>query len=300
MKVKYIKIKADLNVKGVFNYNGPESREVLKNGQSQKFDNHIGAKKDGSGRDFTSSRCLRHHLFSDLQPRQAATAEIADFWVATAGSEIGLIRGMMDPKGRCGRRSPLHVQNAYTSSEESKIFFDQGSSSKPLESHADGSGDTSLFSKDSAPERVQAFEAVINIKELQFINLEANFVPLVKEDQEEELKKLIKKNFNFDSVTVAKYRSIGAVIATPIRGILFSDKDLRELIKKIVSRIKSLEAYKTDSSISIIKDSIKLELVAENGDPTTLSLDEALKAIDDFEFQEFYEFDSEVDGAIGE
>jgi hypothetical protein len=294
MKIKYLKITADIDITGVVNYNGQTTRSrICQKTKEDESYQYLEAKKNRNGLDFTSSNCLRHHLFLDIQPRQPANAERATYWVAAAASEVGIIRGMMDPAARVGRTSPLAVSPAYTKSDASLLFEETLTSSKPKEGKAKNAegkvkGDTSLFHRDGAPPRQQAFEAILKIKELQFINLSPGMTPLVAGSQEAEFKDALEANFQFEKTKIADYCSAGAVIKTPMRGILFDDGQLKKLALKVLRRIENLEIHSTKGSMAVDRASIKIKLCGENGETVSLALDDFIRHIEQLEFQKFY------------
>jgi hypothetical protein len=259
--IKFMKIEGFLEVNGVFNYNGV--------GKLNGFKNHKFAKKDRSDIDFTSSRCLRHEIFKDLQPQQPASKEFVDHFLNLVASEVGLLRGFLDPDTGFKRSSPLHIADAYTDSKESVIFFDQGSSSKPKESEkvskkGENIGDNSVFSQDNAPKRKQTISAAINIKELQFLHLDEvdpSFRLIDKNSEKKFLEKL-KEYFDFHKVDsnleIKKYVDKASVLKVPRAGILLNNQQISHLVKMVVARIASLNSIKTGASIKTDQTSLKI------------------------------------------
>jgi len=103
-QIKSITFEGELEVWGIYNYNTKEKKDG--------YDNHIGAKKfkiktggtkiikdKQTGKekeiditksiDYTSSRCLRHEIFKDLQLRQPSDKTFSDQFLKMAASEIG-------------------------------------------------------------------------------------------------------------------------------------------------------------------------------------------------------------------
>ncbi len=188
-QIKSITFEGELEVWGVYNYNGAwgilqkkkENSSYLKHRCSDRTPpnrgNHTYAKTfiDNNKReiDYTSSRCLRHEIFKDLQPRQPSDKDFGVQFIKMAASEVGLLRGYMSPDEKGGnqdikglkRCSPLHIADAVTI-EESYVNFDQGVSSKSKKeeeerkkssSTDDNKKGTSLFSKDNLPYRRQNY-----------------------------------------------------------------------------------------------------------------------------------------------
>ncbi len=303
--IQYVKIEGLLEVNGIYNYNGSER----KNG----YNNHKGAKKDRSGRDFTSSRCIRHEMFKDIQPRQPSTPEFSKFFISLAASEVGLLRGYLSPDEGFKRSSPLHVADAYTEEKflvknhnanddstktQTALIFDQGISSKPKESEksskkGDAISDTSIFSQDNAPFRKQIFIGALNLKELQFLSLDdvdPSFRMVAKADEKEFILKL-KNYFNayniLDQIEIYEYKDIGAILNVNRRGILLSQNHIRHLVKISISRIMSIDGLKAGASLKADSSSLKISL--GSGDETfTKTTLEFMKDLPNITFKEYY------------
>ncbi|MFZ3229003.1 MAG: hypothetical protein WA160_02270 [Pseudobdellovibrio sp.] len=268
---KFITIEGSLDVIGIYNFN-----RSTKNPENPIYKNHKEAKKDLNGIDYTSSRCLRHEMFKDIQPIQPTDAEFADSFIDFVASEAGLLRGFVAMDVGFKRASPIHFADAYTQSIDgkSKIFYDQGSSSKPKESDkknkkGEDIADNSMFSQDNSGPRKQTLKAAINIKELQFIHLDKkddNF-RVVSLDGEDLL--ILKLNQFFEingvkeSVEVKEYDDISAVLKTKRRGILLSQNQIKLLIKKVVFRIANINGAKAGARITTDKKS--LDIVFSDG-----------------------------------
>ena len=292
--IKSVLFKGELKVHGVYNYN--------QSGKRAGHDNHIYAKKFEVGDkkiDYTSSRCLRHEIFKDLQPRQPSSKVFADQFIEMAASEVGLLRGYLAPDEGLKRRSPLYIGDAQ-SVGDAKIVFDQGSSSKPKESEkenkkGEAASDTSMFSKDNLPERIQKLVGGINLKELQFLSLyneQADDFPMInKKDKNDFLKRLEKyfKDHNADSsLAVNKYKDKAAVYKIERYGVLLNQEQIRHLVKVVFQRIKMINGLKAGAKLSYKQGSLTVSFLdgAESIDAHEKDLKEKLEKI---QFHIFFE-----------
>ena len=302
--IKSITFKGELEVWGVYNYNG--SWSILKKQRTQegkefyskhrcndrtppKRDNHIYAKTFLNDKnkeiDYTSSRCIRHELFKDLQPRQPSDTEFGKQFIEMASSEVGLLRGYMSPdeKGNpelkgLKRCSPLHIADAKTIGEFD-ITFDQGVSSKPKKEEEerkkktqqkdkkeDKKG-TSLFSKDNISPRTQKLEGGINLKELQFLSLDDvdNDFRMIPKDNREDFLKLLKNYFKEHAVDnnleIKEYIDSGSIYTHPRMGILLSQDQIRHLVKVVFQRIRMLNGLKANARLTYKKDSLNVSFL---------------------------------------
>lgn len=300
--IRLIEVKGLLEISGIFNYNGVVSVDGN--------ENHKKAKQDKNRIDFTSSRCLRHEMFKDLQPRQPISTEFRSHYINLAASEIGLLRGIMDADYQLTRPSPISVIDAYTCDKEfkkteySQIFFDQGSSSKPKEVVTEKNkkgkekSDISMFSSDNAPNRNQLFHAFINIKQLQFIEQDEELfkiVPFKNElDESNFLKKLTHtfKKYNINSeFNFAQYAHIGAISSSTSRGLLLTDEQISALIKSSLLRMLNISSYKTGSYIKSIKETFSVLVTFDDAhDSQEFKLKDFLEKLErrEFDFVKFY------------
>ena len=298
-QIRSITFEGELEVWGVYNYNGAWS--VLKKYQnkegreyytehrcikrvSSKQKNHIYAKTfvDNEGReiDYTSSRCLRHEIFKDLQPRQPSNKEFGQQFIKMVASEVGLLRGYMSPDEKGSnpnikglkRCSPLHIADAVTI--DGCVNFDQGVSSKSKKeeenrkkrenSEEKDKKGTSLFSKDNLPHRKQKLIGGINLKELQFLSLYGidNDFSMIAEKDKDECLKLLREYFkkhNVDhALKVQQYTDVNAVYESKRHGILLNQEQIRHLIKVVFQRIKMINGLKSGAKISYKKNSLKV------------------------------------------
>ena len=294
-QIKSITFEGELKVWGIYNYNG--SWSVLKKNKTKegaefyskhrcservnpKQDNHIYAKTfikpTGEEIDYTSSRCLRHEMFKDLQPRQPSDKIFGEQFIKMAASEIGLLRGYMSPDEKGGnpkikglkRCSPLHIADAFTIDEG--INFDQGVSSKPKKEEEKRKKDekekkgTSLFSKDNAPYRKQKLLGGINLKELQFLSLYGidNDFSMIAEGDKESFLKILQEYFKKHNVNhtleVKQYIDIGAVYENKRDGILLNQDQIRHLVKVVFQRIKMINGLKAGARLAYKKGSLNV------------------------------------------
>lgn len=297
--LKLISIKGLLDVNGIFNADHAQG-------------NHLHAKVDSLGRDYTSSRCLRYHMFYKEQPRQPATQEAIDNITDIAGSKVGLLRGYLNGKLGVNRIGPLTVLHAYThpdylrkkeyqSDKTDQVHYyyksvtvDQGVSSKPKErglkdEHGTDKKDTSLFSFDTAGPRKQILTVHIRIPDLQFLPLDQEGYRCVVQDEEpkfvENLNNTFKELGVASNLKIKKYRRKNAILSTPIRGILLNQKQMAVLVKDVFQRIETLNMYKRDASVEVDIPSL---LVTLRGDDTE---ELTFKDLADKKFKEIAKWD---------
>lgn len=290
MKVKAIQVKGLLDAVGVYNYNKVGFKSYIgKTGETEFAKNHNMAKTDNEGIDYISSRCIRNGLFSDLQPAQPTKEECAKMFVKLASSLVGLLRGYMSTDNACKRKSPLHVADAYTVTDKSVIVYDQGTSSNP------DKDENSLFSKDNAPKRKQAFEAAINLKELQFLPIESNQNSVIGESDVEEYTKGLSETFKSlesadTKVKVDKYEDKTAVFKIARKGVLLSQDQIRSLVRESILRIVNFHGIKTSASVKFDPNSLVVTFVDHKGmSHEVRGLNEVLKIVDEAEFHHFYQ-----------
>jgi hypothetical protein len=290
MKVDFITVEGILEIQGIFNFNG---KDVTK-----EMNNHLAAKKTVDGIDYTSSRCLRHEMFKDIQPiqpRKSAFKDIDNFYVSLAASEVGILRGIMsmeEGNSSLKRNSPLSVQDAYTTTNKSVIFFDQGTSSKPKEKD-NGKKDTSIFSKDNAPKREQELKMFINICGLQFITQDSNDHSIVLEADEDLFLKKIKETFSKiglhnQEIIISEYQYQSGLDEIKIRGILFNNDQLRALVINSIKRLANICSVKNGSYIKAKDLTIALFEKNEKVSTINLSKENLDSAFEGVTFKEYF------------
>lgn len=313
MKIKKIEITGNLSVSGIYNSNGK--------GLYKGNENHIKAKQDRNGRDFTSRNCLRYELFKDLQPRQPTGAELAVHFVPMASSLVGLLRGYISTRDDLKRFSPLHVADAYTSDEEIErlkgysskqfeqddqarkvLFVEQLSNSKPKETDlkstskhkvGEDANDTTIFTRENAPQRIQNFRAVVSIKELQFLPLDDGYYRMVAKSSESEfvdgLKRVFQELQNDDSIQIRNYIDANAVMPFKRRGILLSNAQQAVLLKNLSDRIITLNGYKSGASLEFVPDSFNCKISDNDLIPNEIgNYKQTIQSLPTWAFESFY------------
>ena len=331
--IKSITFKGELEVWGIYNYNGAWS--VLKKQKNKDSDsyffskhrclertppknkNHIYAKTyindNGIEIDYTSSRCIRHELFKDIQPRQPSDKIFAGQFIKMAASEIGLLRGYMSPAEKEGnaeikglkRCSPLHIADAVTIDSNSSVNFDQGVSSKPKKekeekksenTNKDQKKDTSLFSKDNLPHRTQKLLGGINLKELQFLSLygKDNDFSMIPKKEKDDFLNLLKEYFKSheieDKLEIKQYIDTEAIYINKRTGILLNQDQIRHLVKVVFQRIKRLNGLKAGARLAYKKNSLKVSFLKEDPDNSEEAIDKNKNLIDKINKIQFHHF----------
>lgn len=313
--IKSITFKGELEVWGVYNYNTIEKKDGHDNHKgAKKFKFKTGEKrtnKDGQEYeikkeiDYTSSRCLRHEIFKDIQPRQPSDTEFGKQFIKMAASEVGLLRGYMSPDEKgdnsdikgLKRCSPLHIADAQTI-DKVDIVFDQGASSKPKEGgkkSKDGKdkSDTSMFSQDNVSFRKQKLLGGINLKELQFLSLygvDNDFSMIPKNSKDEFLNHLQEyfEDRNVDhNLEVKQYVDIGAVYEVKRDGVLLNPDQIRHLVKVIFQRIKMINGLKAGARLAYRKDSLEVSFF-DGKDPLDVKESDLKEKLNTMDFYHFF------------
>lgn len=304
MQIKTLTVKADLEVIGVVNMNG---RSV-----TAKQKNHLFAKRDALGIDFTSSRLLRRTIFSDLMPRQPATKEMYDNAVPIAASMIGIVRGLMFPERGCKRTSPLCVLDAYTKKEFMRprkttdgldsraykaTFSDVGRSSKPQEGNLTNKkgekvSDTSFWSKDNAGRRIQSFEAKLDFAALTFISLNFGDDSIISREDEERylglMNQLFEKLGKDGRVKPVRVVHKTSVVKNQQYGILLNDVQVHRVLGYLLDRIQRIEIAKAGSSLRLLPETLSLT-VADGNQSKEMSFGTFIATLDTMKFYQAYE-----------
>ncbi len=296
--IRRIDIEGSLETKGIVN----RDRKITLNGNK----NHLIAKKDAFGREFTSSRCLRQLMYKTLQPNQPTLDEFETNYIQLAASEIGLVRGIMNANNQLKRSSPLCVLDATSILPDSLfnkvngqyeyIFFDQGGSSKFKESF-DEKSDPSMFSIENAHQRTQSFNAFIDIQKLQLIEQGANQTKIVLEKDEDiflkQLKSTFKKMNTSEECSINMYQLSSALSPYRVRGILLNDEQMSSLIYSTLSKIIRIEGFKTGAFITAKTESFKVKLFVNDEIHSTIELpmNEFMTLLkkNEFKFVKFYQ-----------
>ena len=279
-QIKSITFEGELEVWGVYNYNTIEKKDNHNNHKgAKKFKIKTGEKKinkDGQEYeikkevDYTSSRCIRHEIFKDLQPRQPSNKTFAKQFIRMAASEVGLLRGYLSPDDGLKRCSPLHIADAQTIGEKVDIVFDQGVSSKPKtedqgkNKKGEDKANPIIFSQDNLPHRLQKLSGGINLKELQFLSLYDvdNEFSMIPKKEEKEFLKLLKEYFEKHNVNhnfqVKEYMDKDAIYKIKRDGILFNQDQIHHLVKVVFQKIKMINGLKAGARLSYKKNSLKV------------------------------------------
>ena len=304
MQIKTLTIKADLEVIGIVNMNGRST--------TAKQKNHLFAKRDALGLDFTSSRLLRRTIFSDLMPRQPATKEMYDNAVPIAASMIGIVRGLMFPERGCKRTSPLCVLDAYTKKEFTRprkttdgldsraykaTFSDIGRSSKPQEGNLTNKkgvkvSDTSFWSKDNAGRRIQSFEAKIDFSALTFISLNFGDDAIISREDEDRylalMNELFQKLGDDGIVKPHRVKHKTAVVKSPQYGILLNDPQVHRILGYLLDRIQRIEIAKAGSSLRLLPETLSLT-ISDGNQSKEMGFGTFVATLDKMEFYRAYE-----------
>lgn len=304
MQIKTLIVKADLDVIGIVNMNGRST--------TAKTKNHLFAKRDAQGFDFTSSRVLRRTIFADLMPRQPATKEMYDNTVPIAASMIGIVRGLMFPERGCKRSSPLCVLDAYTKKEYTRArkasegmdsraykatFSDVGRSSKPQEGNLTNKkgekvSDTSFWSKDNAGRRIQDFEAKIDFSALSFISLNFGDDSIVSREDEgrfvDSMNKLFESLGGDGKVSPRKLQHKTALVKSPQYGILLSDVQIRKVLGYLFDRIQRIEIAKSGSALRLMPETIRIS-VSDGNQSKSMDYGTFIANLDTLSFYNAYE-----------
>jgi hypothetical protein len=304
MQIKTLTIKADLDVIGIVNMNGRST--------TAKQKNHLFAKRDARGFDFTSSRLLRRTIFSDLVPRQPATRDLYENAVPLAASMIGILRGLMMPERGCKRSSPLCVLDAYTRLEYTRprkasdglevraykaTFSDIGRSSKPQESDLKNKkgekvSDTSFWSKDNAGRRIQDFTAKVDFAALSFISLNYGDDAIISPEDEGRYLDLMNGLFSTlgeaGQVRPQKVLHKTSLIKIAQTGILLNDMQIQRTLGYLLDRIQRIEIQKAGSSLRLLPETIKIT-VSDGNQSKAYDFGSFIANLDTLEFYKAYE-----------
>lgn len=303
MEIKTLTVKADLDVIGIVNMNGRST--------TAKQKNHLFAKRDALGFDFTSSRLLRRTIFADLMPRQPATREMYDNTVPIAASMIGLVRGLMMPERGCKRASPLCVLDAYTRKEYTRprkttegldarayraTFSDVGRSSKPQEANLTNKkgekvSDTSFWSKDNAGRRLQDFEAKIDFSALSFVSLNYGDDAIISREDEaayiEQMNKMFESLGEEGRVKPGKYVHKTAVVKATQHGVLLNDLQIRRVLGYLFDRIQRIEIAKAGSSLRLLPETIRVT-ISDGNQSKSMDFGTFIATLDKLSFYKAY------------
>ena len=242
---KIVKITANLVVTGVVNTNGnsPTHWENNKRENGMKLDNHVFAKTDREGRDFSSSGMIRKCLFSPNQPTiEPADSNAQDTF---ASSFEGLLRGYMfctKSMDSVKRQSPLTVLDAY--SEELCVF-------KENCTHSGERNSTSFFTKDNAPSRIQKLEMFLDLSLLSEV-MNDERTGRAFNCKPEEFVALVNKN-------VGLGKEVASESTDGFSHVKINGEGMSMLIRNLFARIEGLERRRAGAILSIDTDTISIK-----------------------------------------
>jgi hypothetical protein len=220
MKVKNVKFEIELEGHGIVNYDSGDQKFLWnresKAGNKNKFtsadNNNMYAKKhyfrnENGDLDYKikiSSDCLRQAIFSGdaivTNPKVVHHKTLLNSFI---GSTLGMVRGYMfaTKQETLKRKSPLTITSAIqTNDAESYMEFYSRSGEKVVKDDS-GTGDTTIFNKESIGDITYSARGFFNINNLEFISADTNhdrcaFNP----DDYSILKTFLSKNLpNFDN-----------------------------------------------------------------------------------------------------
>jgi hypothetical protein len=237
-----LKVTADLTVQGIVNTNGnsPTYYKNVKLEGGKKLNNHVFAKTDREGVDFTSSACLRKAMFNPgkatVEPDKKEEQDLF------ASSMVGVLRGYMYCSNKTEavkRKSPVTVLDAY-STEECII--------KEVHSHSGERTDISFFSKDNAPKRTQKLEVFIDLDQLKtfYCNISEGISFNATQDG---FVKLLNKNLGF-----------GQEVASVVdNNVVLNELGVKKVLTFFFNQLKEVHVKKADAFLEVKEDTIKVE-----------------------------------------
>lgn len=286
MKIKNVKFEVELEGHGIVNYDSGDQKFLWnresKAGNKNKFtsadNNNMYAKKhyfrgeDGS-LDYKlkiSSDCLRNAIFSGdaivTNPKIMHHKVLLNSFI---GSTLGLVRGYMfaNKQETIKRKSPLTITSAIqTNNTESYMEFYSRSGEKVVGDDS-GTGDTTIFNKESIGDMSYSARGFFNIGDLEFISADTNhdrcsFNP----DDYSILKIFLSKSLpNFDAEP-GYYQLTTATTEAGEYGIKLTNEQVVYLIKEALKRIYNINITRSGSyaklnkmRIQLVSDTINLE-----------------------------------------
>lgn len=301
--VRCLRISGNFRVKGIINTHGG----VTYKGNN----NHVAAKQDLTGRDFTSSQCLERNLYDYQQPSPENLREVLPRFAA---SVPGIIRGFLEPQKGRKRMKSFRLLDAYTASEDlidrsymkddeektrkTALFFEQGVSSKEIEgkgvnAKGEEKSDTKMYSLDNAPERRQEIDCELNFADLQLIRLSGDGAVVGTDEREEFLSELAKTMGRIGAPTAlnfGKFSHIYDPFAKQLTGVLLSDVQMAALAKWYIGRLRRLFISKKKGWLRTDRDSLSVTVVHSGDVDDVKSRFESLSTqLDSIEFAKDWE-----------
>lgn len=286
-QIKSVRVTGFFDVNGVVNYNGVESR----NGNN----NHLGAKRNSLGVDYTSSNCLRQAMFSEYIPRQPCSEEAVKQYPEFAGSVAGILRGGMDASSQTKAKSPIMVSDAYTVGDQS-VFYEQLTSSKPKEAgkknkKGEEVSDTSVFSRDNSGRRKQLLDMEFRISDIQLQEIGDN--GKVKDKNKDVFTKSLQNSLEMlgvsNKLNEGTFKYATAQIPSTRTGVLLTDEQVSAFVLEFLRLVQGIEVYRRSSSLTVDVDSLKVEFVNKDNVKETFSLAEAKELLKTAKYQQFWE-----------
>jgi hypothetical protein len=263
MSIKKLKVTADLRVSGVVNTNGSTGLNKKDGNDNVIYAKTFATKsfdyKDSKGTlrtgfktvDFTSSGALRNAMFKSLDPFQLLNKDNGDLYLDKLASPIGLLRGVMTATRQLKRKSPITILDAVTT-EELKPTHEARRSTAPNEEEKTS---TNFFGIENYGPRIQKFEMVINLMELQFLNLDEEYGSIIDLHAVEEFVAKLNKYFEDNGVegglTPKNYKLKTGFVNKPIRGILLSQAQMKHLVDLSLELAGEIFIYKAGASLEI-------------------------------------------------
>lgn len=297
--VRCIRVSGHFRVKGIVNTHGKATYKGN--------DNYVSAKKDRSGRDFTSSQCLERALYEYNQPTPEMLREVLPRFAA---SVPGILRGFLEPKNANKRMKSFRLLDAYTLSEDlvvssgitangedweksTALFVENCTSSKDIEGKTvDDNGkersDTKFFVVDNAPERRQELDSELNFADLQFIRLSGDGAVVDanrKKDFLTELEKTINRLGAPSGLNIGNFAHAHDPFAKKVEGVLLSDLQMVAFANWYLGRVRRLFISKRRGWLRTAPDSLKVNIIfAGDVDDTSISFEDLRSKLSTFEF----------------
>jgi len=296
--IRCIRISGHFRVKGIVNTHG---QATLKG-----YENYVAAKKDRTGRDFTSSQCLERALYEYNQPTPEALREVLPRFAA---SIPGVLRGFLEPKNANKRMKSFRLLDAYTFIEDlvsssgtnaqgdwensTAVFKENCTSSKDIEGKTtDEAGkeksDTKFFVVDNAPERRQELDCELNFADLQFIRLSGDGSVVDsnrKTDFLKELSKTLSRLGASPELNTGNFSHAHDPFAKKIEGVLLSDAQMAAFANWYLGRLRRLFISKRRGWLRTDPASLKANIVfAGDFDDKAMPFEELRAKISEFEF----------------
>lgn len=278
MKVKQVNFKFELEGNGIVNFDSGdqkylwnrESKEGNKNKFTSSDNNNVYAKKvyyrDENGvlryKIKISSDALRNAIFKgDAIATNPTICHHKSLLNSFIGSTLGLVRGYMfaGKNETLKRKSPLTITAAIqTNNAESHMEFHSRSGQKKVNDDS-GSGDTSIFNKETIGEITYEGKGFINLQDLEFISCDPIFDRYsFNSDDYGILKTFLSKNIPGFNSELGYYTLKSSLIDVAEYGIKLNNENVVFLVKETLKRILELNIVKAGAYAKISKLSVQL------------------------------------------